>query len=87
MSVFGWEYPPGSMVGSGIYSEDWTETRFCTNCGEDQEGTGWKNDYGTTGWDCDVCGMEYEDDPYDDVPEPPEDWDEAPDAHLDDPDY
>ena len=78
-------YPPGSMVGSGIYSDDWDETRYCEACETDREGTGGRNDWGVRYWECGSCGASIDtvDDEYD-VPEPPADWDVLPDAHLDD---
>lgn len=78
---FGWEYPPGSMRGSGIYTEDWDSEWSCPECEKETVGTFVKNDWGSVAWYCAACDGEVEIDPSDFGPEPdeaPEDWDHDP---------
>jgi rubredoxin len=55
MSVFGWDYPPGSMRGSGIYSDSWDEERYCPDCDATREGITDENDFGSRAWTCSTC--------------------------------
>ena len=76
-------YAPGSMVGSGIYSDDWSEDRYCVTCEADRPGIMYRNDWGTHYWQCDHCEVEVEVDLADDF----DDSVCEPDDHLDDSDF
>lgn len=71
-------YPPGSMRGSGIFSSDTDEVRFCRGeCDDERDGTLYTNDWGHTTWECSECGWE------EDVEDEGEDPDDAKDRTLD----
>ena len=48
-----------TMIGSGIYSEDWEGEFDCPSCGVVQEGTFDRNDYGAEHWTCSVCRQSF----------------------------
>lgn len=72
--AMGWEYPPGSMVGSGIYTYDYEAEEACTEIvdGPDEYGgdplecsfvgevTITVDDYGAHRWTCPDCDAEHE---------------------------
>jgi len=80
-SVFGWEYPPGSMRGSGIYVEESDESMVCDSeeCGgKEQAGTTVKNDWGNLTWYCGTCDAEQDVEPDEPDYEPLDDGPECP---------
>lgn len=50
-------YPPGGMMGSGIYSEDISMSFTCPHCmKENKDADGTTDDYKTTAYfDCEHC--------------------------------
>jgi transcription elongation factor Elf1 len=56
-------YPEGSMMGSGIYSQSWTGTIHCPTCEEDVEVEGQTDDWGNRVFaDCPKCEEDLEKD-------------------------
>ena len=54
-------YPSGSMIGSGIYSEDYSGAFYCSECDKEFELDGQTNDTGTMAYaDCPKCETELE---------------------------
>jgi hypothetical protein len=54
-------YPEGSMMGSGIYSDNWSGFMFCDDCEEDVAVEGQTNDWKTQAYaDCPKCGADLE---------------------------
>lgn len=55
-------YPEGSMMGSGIYVQDWVGTIECVYCEQKfEEVEGQTNDWGSMAYaDCPKCGREVE---------------------------
>ena len=58
-----WEdnYPEGSMMGSGIYSQEVSYDEFeCDECGEtNKEGEVGTDDWGRYEIECEFCGISY----------------------------
>ena len=51
----------GSMMGSGIYSEDYTGTFYCSECDKEYELDGSTDDYGyNASAECPDCGATLE---------------------------
>lgn len=78
--VFGWDYPPGTMRGSGIYEEEWEGQHYCQKCEDHQPGVFTKNDWGSVSWLCDTCADRGDDgevhiDAEELGPDPDEAWD------------
>jgi transcription elongation factor Elf1 len=54
-------YPAGSMMGSGIYSQSWTGVIHCSTCEEDVEVEGQTDDWGNRVFaDCPKCEEDLE---------------------------
>lgn len=66
-------YPPGSMMGSGIYAEEISITFVCASCGEDNtDVTAITDDWKFHALaECEHCGAEHD---HDLLPEEPEDY-------------
>jgi transcription elongation factor Elf1 len=54
-------YPEGGMMGSGIYSEDYTGDFYCSECDKEHELDGSTDDWGHTAYaECPDCGADLE---------------------------
>lgn len=76
-------YPEGSMMGSGIYSEEFEETKDCPECEKEVEVLFSTNDWKSRAWgDCPECGYEFEVE-IDNEPDPDAAYDAWRDSQLD----
>lgn len=51
----------GSMIGSGIYAQDWSGSIYCATCDKDVEVDGQTDDYGNRVYaTCPICEAELE---------------------------
>ncbi len=53
-------YPEGSMMGSGIYAEEFERTEFCETCDKDVDLTFVTNDWQTEASATCECGAEFD---------------------------
>ena len=92
--TFGWDYPPG-VTGNEPEIAGYPEgeaPHVCDDIECDHKDDAWPYYEAHNARyfdDCEECGLSQMEvfpdwDEEDDVPEPPDDWDTPPDAHLDD---
>lgn len=79
-------YPPGSMMGSGIFAENWNGEMFCSQCDKDVEVEGSTDDWHNTAFaECPDCGKDLEKDiSYESEPDYDSEYDRQREDELDD---
>lgn len=99
-SGMGWDYPPGSMRGSGIYTYEVERYDVCgapVPWTDEEPSQGWDkcrfegdvtitiDDFGHGGWECPSCGAFHEVDEADLFSDPEQDhWDRDRDEEMED---